>query len=59
VKTYPTKRKDVSVRQLSPVKSGLFLALIETGSPYLPSFLVVHVTRWMSIFLGLLSSNRT
>lgn len=59
VKTYLNKRKGLAVRQLSPLKPRLFLALIETGSPYLPSLLVVDLTRWMSTFLGLLSSNRT
>jgi len=58
VKPYLNKRKRLAVRQLSPLKPRLFLSLIETGSPYLPSLLVVDITRWMSTFLGLLSSNR-
>jgi hypothetical protein len=59
VKTSPKKRKGLEVPQLSPLKPRFFLALIKTGSPYLPSLLVVNVTRWMPTFLELLSSNRT
>lgn len=59
VKTYLNKRKGLAVRQLSPLKLGLLLALLKTGSPYLPSLLVVDLTRWMSTILGLLCSNRT
>jgi glycosyltransferase involved in cell wall biosynthesis len=58
VKAYLNKRKGLAVRQLSPLKPNLFLALIKTGSLYLPSLLVVDVTRWMSALLGLLCSER-
>jgi len=54
VKPYLNKRKGFAVRQLSPLKPDLVFTLIKTGSPYLPSLLVVDVTRWMSTLLGLL-----
>jgi glycosyltransferase involved in cell wall biosynthesis len=58
VKTYLNKRGGFAVRQLSPLKPGLFLELIKTGSPYLPSLAIVDVTRWVSSLLGLaLSGN--
>jgi glycosyltransferase involved in cell wall biosynthesis len=58
VKAYLKKRKGYAVRQLSPVKPSLILTLIETGSPFLPTLLIVDITRWMSSSLGLLCSNR-
>jgi glycosyltransferase involved in cell wall biosynthesis len=59
VKKYLNKRGGFAVRQLSPLKPGLFLALIKSGSPYLPSLAIVDATRWMSSLLGLARSERT
>jgi glycosyltransferase involved in cell wall biosynthesis len=58
VKAYFNKRKGLAVRQLSPLKPFLFFTLVKTGSPYLPTLLVVDATRWMSTLLGLLCSPR-
>jgi len=59
VKKYLNKRGGFAVRQLSPLKPGLLLALIKTGSPYLPSLAIVDATRWMSSLLGLARSHPT
>lgn len=57
VKTYLNKRGSFAVHQLSPLKPKLFLELIKTGSPYLPSLAIVDVTRWASSLLGLALSD--
>jgi hypothetical protein len=57
VRTYLNKRGGFAVRQLSPLKPGLFLELVKTGSPYLPSLAIVDVTRWVSSLLGLALSS--
>jgi glycosyltransferase involved in cell wall biosynthesis len=56
VRPYFRKRGRLAVRQLSPFKPSLILALIRSGNPCVLSLGVVDLTRWISSILGIFSS---
>jgi glycosyltransferase involved in cell wall biosynthesis len=56
VRPYFRKRGRLAVRQLSPFKLSLILALIRSGNPCILSLGVVDLTRWISSILGIFSS---